>query len=383
LNEGVRLRRWADAALAAVLLGAGLLVAARFPAGRTLDAGGVLLLSATVVPLVVRRRWPLPVLGVHLAALVPFHALDYQHEAVVPGTIVALYTVAARGPRRRTVLVGLVTVGFAALGILAFSEDADDPQVVNVLSALGWVVAAVVAGEAVRLHRAYLAEVLDRAERAERSRDEEARRQVAEERLRIARDLHDLLAHSITVIHVEAGVASHLIGDRGVDQQALLTSLDVITAACAEARGELTATLGLLREAGPAGDDRQPAPRLAELPALARAAEAAGIEVGFSTRGTARDLPPEVELVAYRIVQEALTNVVKHSGAGRADVVLDYGDDRLGLEVTDDGRGSSGGSGFGTGGMRERATALGGSLTAGPAEGGYAVTATLPVRGRT
>ena len=362
---------WADGVLAVALLAVGLLVAARFPAGRTLDAGGVLLLAATTLPLAVRRSWPLAVFGVHLAAIVPFHALDYQHEAVVPATIVALYTVAARGPRRRTVLVGLATVGFAALGILAFSEDADDPQVVNVVSALGWVVAAVVAGEAMRLHRAYIAEVLDRAERAERSRDEEARRQVAEERLRIARDLHDLLAHSITVIHVEAGVASHLIGDRGVDQAALVKSLDVITGACAEARGELTATLGLLREAVPAGDERLPAPRLAELSALARAAGAAGIEVGFSTRGAARVLPPEVELVAYRIVQEALTNVVKHSGARRAEVVLAYGDDRLGLEVTDDGRGAAvpPGDGFGIGGMTERAAALGGSLTAGPVDG--------------
>ncbi|MEV6562386.1 sensor histidine kinase [Nocardia sp. NPDC051756] len=235
---------------------------------------------------------------------------------------------------------------------------------------------------------------MDRAERAERSRDEEAHRQVTEERLRIARDLHDLLAHTITVIQVQAGVAAHLLAERKAEPATVIAALDTISAACVDARAELTATVGVLRSA--VAEPRAPLPTLAQLGALAEPLEAAGVAVRVHRTGRVRALAPAVELVGYRIVQEALTNVAKHSGASAARVDLDYADDRLTIRVTDNGRGTAstttglGSSheiasittGFGIVGMTERAEAIGGSLTAAGTSGGFVVTADLPLADR-
>ncbi|MCP2299767.1 Signal transduction histidine kinase [Nocardia amikacinitolerans] len=373
-------RRWvADGVLAVVLLIVELIAAVPLAGPRPLDAFGAVLLTLATAVVVARRSWPLGVLFAHLALAIPYHANEFPHEAVVPATIVALYTVARYGTRVRTALVVAMVLLFGVGGIL-LSRTENENTALQAFGAVGWIVLACVAGEAVRLHRAYLAEALDRAERAERSRDAEARRQVAEERLRIARDLHDLLAHTITVIQVQAGVAAHLLTEGRADRATVVAALDTIADACADARAELAATVGVLRT--PGGEPRGPLPALAQLSALAEPAEVAGVMVEFEIVGEARALLPTVEMVAYRIVQEALTNVAKHARATRALVRLDYEVDRLTVCVTDDGRGTfDGAPGFGIRGMVERAEAVGGSLRTLGTDAGFTVTAELPIPG--
>jgi signal transduction histidine kinase len=234
----------------------------------------------------------------------------------------------------------------------------------------------------VRARRAYVAELRDRAERAERTREEEARRQVHEERMRIARELHDVVSHTIGVISVQAGVAAHLLRRR---PEKAAESLEAIRQASDEALGELHAMLGVLRDGDDGRPPLSPAPGLAELDALVAQAGGAGVEVQVSVEGEPRRLPSAVDLTAYRVVQESLTNVVRHAGASRARVTVSHRAGGVVVEVVDDGRGGaagngSGGSGQGIVGMRERARALGGTLEAGPRpEGGFRVLATLPV----
>ncbi|MEU8894261.1 sensor histidine kinase [Nocardia sp. NPDC048505] len=368
---------WGDGTLAVLLLVAELVAAPLLPGFREFDALGAALLAAATLPLAARTYAPVPVLAVHLMAIIPYHTAEFPHEAVIPATIVALYTVARFGNRRRTAVM-VVTVLFFGLAGILMSGEQDENIAIEAFGAIGWIVLACVAGEAVRLHRAYIAEVLDRAERAERSRDEEARRQVGEERLRIARDLHDLLAHTITVIQVQAGVAAHLVTERQADQRTVLAALDTITGACADARTELAATVGVLRTAST--EARGPLPALAQIHALAALAESAGVAVEFATTGPARRLTPAVEMVGYRIIQEALTNVAKHGCAEHTTVHLAYHPDRLVIRVSDDGTGTTDPApGFGIRGMRERAAAIGGTVRVAGSPTGFTVTADLPV----
>ncbi|HEY7486234.1 MAG TPA: histidine kinase [Streptosporangiaceae bacterium] len=371
--------------LAIAVLGAGFGIALQWPGTRPLDWFGATLLCAAALALAFRERGPVPVLAVNVVAATLFHAFDYAHAAIAPATMVALFTFAAEGNRRRTILTGTAVFAIACTVILAVPHH-QTPSAVEALNGGGWILAALAAGEALRLHRAYMAEAIDRAERAERSRDEEAVRRVAEERLRIAHDLHDLLAHSITVIQAQAGVTAHLLAEGMADQAKVTSALEAITSACDDARGELTATVGVLRESvaeSRAESQRAPLPGLDQLRALAEPAEAAGVVVDFVSDGERRALPPRVELVAYRIVQEALTNVAKHSGATHAMVALGYRPNLLELDITDDGtglgNGGNGVGGFGIRSMAERAAAIGGQARAGAYPGGFRVAATLPV----
>ncbi|MFD5180798.1 sensor histidine kinase [Nocardia sp. NPDC058379] len=370
-------RWWTDGALAAAVFVGELVLARAFAEQRPLDAVGVALLAGTTVPLVARRRAPMIVLAVHVLFALGYHTLEYPHEAAFPSTMVALYTVAADGNRRRTFVVITAVVLLGVGGMLA-SPELGENLPLQAFGTTGWIVVSCVAGEAVRLHRAYLGEVLARAERAERSRDEEAERRVAEERLRIARDLHDLLAHTITVIQVQAGVAGHLLAEGHDDPAVLGAALGTITDACVDARAELRATVGVLR--APGGDSRSPLPTLEHLPALTDTVAAAGVVVTTTGTGRVRPLSPTVELVAYRIIGEALTNVVEHSGAQAVRVGLDYRDTRLIVTVADDGRGTrSTTTGFGIRGMTERAEAIGGTLRVDGTPTGCTVTADLPL----
>ena len=231
----------------------------------------------------------------------------------------------------------------------------------------------------------HLREVEQRAEEAERTRDEAARRMAMEERLRIARELHDSLTHSISVIQVQAGVAAHLARKRGEEVPAALAA---IQEASADASRELRATLGVLR----ASDDSDSS-GLRQLEALIARARSAGLPVTVTVAGTERQLAPDVDQAAYRIVQEALTNVTRHAGQACTTVHLQYGPGLLTVQIDDDGAGStsvgsSGAltpqpptSGMGLIGMRERVSALGGRLDAGPrADGGFRIWAELPAR---
>jgi signal transduction histidine kinase len=359
------------------------------PDGRDLDLAGWLLLAGTVLPLPWRRRRPLAAFLAHLCAVLPYHLLDYSHVAPLLATGLALYSVAARGPLRRSLTLA---AGIKVLIVIVWITQ-DAGTAVEMLRVSGWLLAPIVLGEAVRWHGQYIAAIRERAERAERTREEEAARRVAEERLRIARDLHDLLAHSITLIGVQTSVASHvLIADpERLDRAALSEALDSIADTCRDARAELRTTLQVLRGDEPCGDPdggHDPLPDLSGIPDLVRAAEAAGAKVTLAL-DVPGPLPPVTGAAAYRIVQEALTNAVRHAGPEVSiDVSIRRHDHALRLAITDDGTGggTSGGSdgdaepGFGITGMRERARSIGGILTAAPRTDatGYAVTAELP-----
>ncbi|MGW5615475.1 sensor histidine kinase [Streptomyces sp. NPDC003877] len=367
-------------ALAAAALATG--IALFVDDGRRPDALGWALLLASHVPLPWRRRRPLLVLLLIVACVAPYHALDNVHAAPSPGTYIALYTVAVTGRPLRAVLVGAGVVGLSVSVMLTVSTH----EALEVLKISGWVVAVLFCGVDVRFYRQYVASIVERAERAERTREEEARRRVAEERLRIARDLHDLLAHSITLIGVQTSVAAHVLAadPERLDRETVAKALDDIAGTCRSARGELRTTLEVLRAheaAQDGGDARGPLPGLDGLPDLARAARLAGARVEQSVR--IRHAPPAVGAAAYRIVQEALTNAVRHAGPGPAvRVELDEREGALHLSVSDDGAGPAPGGtpGFGLVGMRERARSVGGTLDAGPrAGGGFEVTAVLPL----
>jgi signal transduction histidine kinase len=242
--------------------------------------------------------------------------------------------------------------------------------------AAGWVISAGVMAVTLRMWQLHVREVEQRAEEAERTRDEAAQRRAMEERLRIARELHDSLTHSISVIQVQAGVAVHLARKRGED---VPPSLLAIQEAGADASRELRTTLGVLRS--PEDGDSS---GLGQLDSLMGRARAAGLPVSVTVTGAERPLPPEVDQAAYRIVQEALTNVSRHAGQACASVHLHYRPGTLSIQVDDDGAGpgaQSAGPGLGLIGMRERVTALGGRLHAGPRDGGgFQVRAELPAR---
>lgn len=371
------------------------------------DALGWTLLLTANVPLAWRRRRPVPALLAVVVCVVPYHALDNNHAAPVPATMVALYTVAATGTVRRTLITGCAVLGPA----LIINALTNPDEALELLRISGWIIAVLFCGIDVRYYRRYVAAIVERAERAERTREEEARRRVAEERLRIARDLHDLLAHTITLIGVQTSVAAHVLAadpDR-LDRAAVAKALDDIAGTCRSARGELRTTLEVLRDLG-TPDARGSLPGLHGLPDLAETARAAGARVELTVRSG--EVPPAVGAAAYRIVQEALTNAVRHGGrdggpddptAGVGVRVRVYEErDALRLRVTDDGagvdtggdggmgRGGAGGGGraaeggrtpgFGIVGMRERARSVGGSLRAGPRDDGkgFEVSAVLP-----
>ena len=366
-----------DAVLAVALAAVAVCLALSTDPGRRPDALGWTLLLAAHVPLVWRRRRPLLVLTVGLALLVPYHALQNNHFAATPATVVALYTVAVTGRPLRTILAGVVVLGVSTAAMLTVSTH----QAVEMLRISGWVIATLFCGVDVRFYRQYVAAIVERAERAERTREEEARRRVAEERLRIARDLHDLLAHTITLIGVQTSVAAHVLAadPERLDRETVAKALDDIAQTCRTARGEVRTTLEVLRE-NDSVDGRGPLPGLDGLPDLVETARLAGACVEQTVR--VRQAPPAVGAAAYRIVQEALTNAVRHAGPEPAERVDLYDDEgALHLSVTDDGTGPTPGTapGFGLVGMRERARSVGGTLDAGPRADGFEVTAVLPL----
>jgi signal transduction histidine kinase len=233
----------------------------------------------------------------------------------------------------------------------------------------------VVAGIAVANRRAYVASIRDRAEH-------DARRRLDEERLRIARELHDVVAHTMATINVQAGVAAHVLPTR---PEVAAESLQAIKTASKEGLRELRAILNVLRQADDA-DPTQPAPGTARLEDLIAGARRAGLETTLTVTGNPVPLPGAVDLAAYRIIQESLTNTIRHAGPATAAVALGYARDELRIDVTDTGRGQAviagNGDGHGLAGMRERAAAVGGTVEAGPGPaGGFLVAARLPLNG--
>jgi signal transduction histidine kinase len=253
------------------------------------------------------------------------------------------------------------------------------------IGVFAWTGMAAAAGDAVRSRRAFVDAIRERAERAERTREEEARRRVAEERLRIARDLHDVVAHHIALVNVQAGVASHVM-DKRPDQAK--EALSHVREASRSALNELRATVGLLRQSGDPEAPTEPAPGLDRLEDLVGTFRNAGLPVEAACSDRATGLPAAVDLAAYRIVQEALTNVQKHAGAeAKAEVSVVRVGPNIEVTILDNGPGTAQPSpdsgGHGLLGMRERVTALRGTLTTGPRYGGgFRVHAILPVKTR-
>lgn len=370
-----RVRGWRLLAATAGLTVLVVVAAVTSPPGRVrLDLLSSVVLVLPALATAARARFPVAVLAVATLGLVVYQVRGYPGVAPALTVMVALFATVRAGHRWAAGVAVAVSLlgGFA--GELAAPGDPDQGVFQRWLLLVGWLLASCVAAELSRQRRHQLGLVEERAATAERTREETARRRADEERLRIARDLHDALTHSISLINVQAGVAVHLARKNG---EAVPEALVTIQETGREAMRELRATLEVLRAddtAGGAGLDR--------LDRLVEGARKAGLPVTVTVNGLPRDLPAPVDRTAYRIVQEALTNVTRHAGPASAAVRLDYGECELGVRVDDDGTGSGapGGTGVGLVGMRERVAALGGSLHAGPRSGtGFSVRATLPM----
>jgi signal transduction histidine kinase len=339
------------------------------PFARPIDALGIALLLAGAAALVLRRRYPAGVLGFAAAAAGTYLGLGYPYGPVFLAGLVALCSAVVSGHRRSAYLVtGAAFVALLALHFLRFPD-----QPLPLFGAGGWLSSLAIVIAVCEWWRARR----ERAVQERLARDEAERRRGSEERLRIARDLHDSLGHHVSLINVQAGVALHLMDD---DREQARSALAAIKKSSGELLREMRATLGVLRGVDE-GPPRTPVAGLARLDDLVAENRSAGLPVEFEVEGTRRELSPSIDQAAYRIVQESLTNARKHAGPAHAHVRLRYADDSLSIQVDDDGRGvaaePSGGNGLP--GMRERATALGGTLTAGPrAEGGFRVEAHLP-----
>lgn len=341
-------------------------------ADRSLDFGAVWLLAVAAGLAVAGRRFSATAAIGNLAVTLVWYQIGYASSLVNVPYLVAFYLLGASGDRRRQLVVGGLAVVLSGTAILSTDEPA-----VTAAAAIGWTVVPILLGELAYNRRALLDELGARAERAEQEHEREARRRVMQSRLEIARDLHDVLAHTVSVMTVQAGVAQDAMArDPAAAEAALRTIRDAGRGAAAEVQ----ALIAVLRS-GAESPDTAPAPTLERVVDLVEAARGAGIGVclDLDVSGGVSDV---VQLTAYRVVQESLTNVVRHSSARSAVVSIRRSGHDLRVEVHDDGQ-SYGPAveGFGLRGMRERVEALGGELSAGPGPaGGWRVTARLPDR---
>ncbi len=335
---------------------------------------------AVYAALVARRRFPLGTMALAVAGSVLLMADGMVYPLTLPAVFYALCLFALDAGPGRTLAVGLTVKA-----VLLSASLITHPGITGFVILL-WAALAVTTGSATRSHRAYVAEVEKRARRAEQDREDEANRRVAADRLRIARELHDAVGHHVALINVQAGALACLLDDEDLSQAR--NSVAHIQRASEEALEELRLTVGLLRQPGVAepAEPAEPVPGLDQLEELISSFAGAGLQVTHKVTGRARPLPEAVELTAYRVIQESLTNTRKHAGCDTAVVRLGYAPEALSLAVEDEGKPVTQGSrhtpgGHGIVGMRERVAALGGRLSAGPRpEGGYRVFAELPLR---
>lgn len=343
---------------------------------------GVLVGAGLCVPLVWRRRWPLGTLAVVVAGIPLYLAIAEPSSAYLPPVSVALYSVAAWGSRRRTLAVAAALLPFAALMVIVFSPDGDERGApAQLLEAMSQFALALAVGEAVRSQRAFVAATRDRAERGAREHALETRQRLDEERVRIAQDVHDVVAHSIATISTQASVGVHVGREEPAQAVEVLESIKAVSA---QALHDLRDALGTLRD--PSGvAPIAPTPTMHDVPALVERAREAGLAVELRMEGSLAQLSATLQVAIYRIVQEGLTNVMRHADGARVTVRIAVRGQEIEVDVSDDGRGaptSSSGAGSGSGlvGMRERANAMGGELQTGrDADGGFRVRALLPV----
>jgi signal transduction histidine kinase len=362
-----------DAVLA--LAGAAVLSADGLPRGTASTAAILALSLLTGAPLAWSRRAPLAAMVAAAIGLVVCLKVFHPYDSAIVVAMIALYNVALLGDRRRSLLVGAAWAVFlVALVAIIFPHAASAEAAVQLLLTF----AALALGDTVRSRRALQEARREREQRIARERERESERRITHERLRIARELHDTVAHALVAINVRAGVAAHLYP--AADADGTLTDIMSVSA---DALHELRATLGLLRDV----DDPAPtAPTitLTALTPLLDRAQAAGLATAAEVQLNGHALPSAIEQAGFRIVQEALTNVMRHAAASRVTVAIRADRDALRIDVTDDGRNPTPPDltkpGHGLRGMSERAAALGGDVTAGPAEdGGWQVHARLPL----
>jgi signal transduction histidine kinase len=371
-----------DGLLAVVAAGAGVATLATvlpFDPGSPEAWAAYLLVLAHTLPIAVRRRWPLAVLAWGLATGVAFAALGLNLVSLTFAVLVYLYTVAAHRPRVDSLAGLAATEALLVLVWLARPGAIGDGGTLvldGLIMAAGWWL-----GDGARRRQEAVASARQRAAELEEAREELARRAVTEERLRIARELHDVVAHSMSIIAVQSGVGVHVLDSQPEEARKALAAVE---ATSRQALVEMRRLLGVLRQEAEPRGSLAPAPGLAEVEALAAEVARAGVRVEVRIEGTPCELPAGLDLSAYRIVQEALTNVVRHAGPATARVAVRYSPGQVALEVVDDGRGpgAEDRGGHGLAGMRERAALYGGTLEAGPVPGGgFRVAATLPVEG--
>jgi signal transduction histidine kinase len=376
---------WAfDSALALVAASLPMAFFASMPVPSGVPVGvlalGYALVLLHTLPLVARRRFPGAVLAVCVASGLAFAALFMPPVFLGPAMLVAVYSVAAYG-RRWVSLAGLVV---AELGLAAVWFTPAMLERSTFLLFMGILAVAWVLGHFVGDRQVYAAQLEERTAELERAREELARRAVTEERLRLARELHDVVAHAMSVIAVQSGVGAHVADSRPEEVGKALSAIEATSRA---ALTELRRLLGVLRQDSEVQASLTPVPGLANLDSLLAEVGKAGLAVRLRVEGTPLQLPAGVDLSAYRIVQEALTNVVKHAGPAHAQVTIGFRDQEVTVEVTDDGRGvvppagdGRVGTGHGLIGMRERVAAYGGDLQVGPRPGGgFRVAARLPL----
>lgn len=330
---------------------------------------------ALAVPLVWRRRRRLPALVACVAVYAAWILVSPPRGSLAPYLVllVATYSVAAHGSARASWVGLALSVAAEVLLVVRTTNDLADYAFI-----LTFLVGSWLAGRGMRIRQQRADELFRRAVRAEVEREEQAREAVAAERGRIARELHDVISHSVSVMVVQAGAAEQVL-DSDPDQ--VRTSLRAIQQTGRDARLELRRMLGLLRT-GEDGPGLGPQPGLAQLADLAAHLRSSGVRLDVRTEGAPVPLPAGLDLAAYRIAQEAVTNALRHAGPGRVSVTISYGRDVLEIDVADDGGpgGADAGDGFGLRGMAERAALYGGTLEHGPrAGGGYRVHSRLPL----
>ncbi len=361
-----------DAALAIALASVGVLVTATSDSwglvpDRPIDTLGLALVASAALVLVVRRRWPLAVLAANTPLVAAYLVMGYPYGPVLFTFFVAVYTVARHRP-----LPASVPAALAALMLLLahlFTNSAALPAMWGILPASAWVAVPFAIGTTARVNR----------EAAARARAEVIRQRVDDERLRIAQDVHDIVGHGLAAIRMQADVALHVLPKK--PEQAVL-ALDAISRTSGEALDELRATLGAIPR-DDAGREPPTTPRLTQLDELVDRMRDAGLRVEVETVGERRALPPVVDLTGYRIVQESLTNVLRHSDAKDATVRLLFAPDSIGITISNRAPGSAAaGGGLGISGMRRRVASLGGDFVAGPTAGDrFEVRASIPTGG--
>ncbi|WP_030611354.1 sensor histidine kinase [Streptomyces fulvoviolaceus] len=345
---------------------------------------GVLLTGVSCAALLWHRSHPRGTAAVAIVCATAVSALGYILTVLLLGPLmVALHSLALRTDRRTAntfTITGIVLLVSAALVV----GPRDEPLILKLLGPAAWLLLPTSLGTVTRLRGAYLEAVQARAEHAERTREEEARHRVTAERMRIARDLHDVVAHHLVLANIQAGAVTRMLPDKPGEAEKIAAELSGTTSS---ALRELKSTVGLLRDSDDRDRPAEPTPGLARLPELAASFQHAGLTVALTVEGEPKPLSAGADLTAYRIVQEALTNVTKHAASRSAKVRLVYSPDQpaVTVTVTDDGSARpvnslTPHSGYGLIGMRERAHSVGGRIRMGHrAEGGFEVVAELPL----